>query len=71
MADDALALPRTAAPASRALEGAGIRDLRDLAGHTERDVARLHGMGPHALRTLSDALAAAGLAWREDRSARA
>ncbi len=66
MAGDTFALPRTAAPAARALEGAGIRDLRDLAVHTQREVARLHGMGPNTLRILGDALTAAGLAWRDE-----
>jgi hypothetical protein len=70
MADDRFALPRTSAPAGRALEGAGILDLRDLAAHTQRDVAGLHGMGPKALRILGDALPAAGLAWREEGSSR-
>lgn len=70
MADDTFALPRTAAPAARALEGAGIRDLRDLAAHAERDVAALHGMGPKALRILGEALATAGLTWRDEASPR-
>ncbi len=61
-----LPLPRTSAPAGRALHDAGIHDLRDLAGRSEREVGRLHGMGPKALRILGEALASAGLAWRAD-----
>jgi DNA-directed RNA polymerase alpha subunit len=61
-----LPLPRTSSPAGRALDAAGIRDLRDLSQRSEREVARLHGMGPKALGILGEALAAAGLAWRVD-----
>ncbi len=68
MADDRFALPRTSAPAARALEDAGVCDLRDLARRTQREVAGLHGMGPKALRILGEALAAAGLSWRDSRS---
>ena len=64
MAPDPLALPRTSVPAARALEAAGIHDLRDLAARTEREVAALHGMGPKALRTYRVALAGAGLGFR-------
>ena len=64
---DPLTLPRTAAPAARALEAAGIHDLRDLAGHSEREIAVLHGMGPKASAILRAALEAAGLAFRRER----
>jgi hypothetical protein len=63
---DELSPPRTSAPAARALDDAGVRDLRDLAARTEREVASLHGMGPKALEIYRAALAAAGLAFRED-----
>lgn len=53
-------LPRTSAPAQRALDGAGIDSLEQLATRTEREVADLHGMGPKALGILRDALAAHG-----------
>jgi hypothetical protein len=64
--DDRFALPKTSAPAGRALDAAGIRDLRDLARHTEREIAALHGMGPKVLGILREALAAAGLAYRDE-----
>ncbi|MFO7544056.1 MAG: hypothetical protein R6W77_01010 [Trueperaceae bacterium] len=54
-------LPKLTAPARRALAGAGITTLEDLSAHREADVAALHGMGPNALTTLREALAAAGL----------
>lgn len=59
-------LPRTSGPAGRALDGAGIRDLRDLADRSRQEVARLHGMGPKALRVLDEALESARLGWRPD-----
>ena len=65
-APDPRGLPKTSAPAARALAGAGIRDLHDLSRRTEREVAALHGTGPKVLAILRDALAAAGLAYRED-----
>lgn len=56
-------LPRVAAPATRALRGAGIHALEDLHGRSRDGVAALHGMGPRALGALDEALAAAGLGW--------
>ena len=52
-----------AAPARRALAGAGIGSLAELAGRTQAEVAALHGMGPNALRLLREKLAARGLAF--------
>ena len=51
-----------AAPARRALEGAGLESLEDVAGISRAELAALHGMGPKALRVLDQALVAAGLA---------
>lgn len=48
-------------PALRALAEAGIVDLIDVAARTEREIARLHGMGPKGVRMLAGALADAGL----------
>jgi diacylglycerol kinase (ATP) len=45
------------APAIRALNGAGYTELRQLAGVPVADLKRLHGMGPKALRLLTEALA--------------
>ena len=57
-------LPKLAAPAQRALAGAKIANLSQLARRTEAEVASLHGMGPNALGTLKDALKAKGLKFR-------
>jgi hypothetical protein len=47
-----------AKPARRALAQAGFTRLEQLTKVTEADVARLHGMGPRALRQIREALAA-------------
>jgi hypothetical protein len=52
--------PGVSGPALRALAGAGVRSLADLARWTESDLAALHGMGPKALDLLKSALAARG-----------
>jgi hypothetical protein len=49
-------LPKLAAPARRALQGAGYTRLEDLTKVTESDVMRLHGMGPNAMQVLRNAL---------------
>jgi hypothetical protein len=49
------------APATRALVGAGYRELSQLAGVPVADLKQLHGMGPKALRLLQEALEEQGL----------
>ncbi|GAA1726424.1 hypothetical protein [Aeromicrobium alkaliterrae] len=57
-------LPRSIGrPATSALHGAGIATLADLAGRTQDEVAALHGVGPKAVRILTEALAARHLEW--------
>lgn len=63
----ASSLPKLAAPAMRALAGAGLASLDHLAHVTEAEVAALHGMGPNALVTLKAAMKARGLAFRRSR----
>lgn len=53
-------------PAQRALAGAGYTHLEQLAEVGERELLRLHGMGPKAIGRLRDALAEHGLAFAED-----
>ncbi len=55
-----------AAPAIRALEGAGYVRLEQLAKVSEAEVLQLHGMGPKAMETLRDALAERGLSFADD-----
>ncbi len=53
-----------AAPAQRALAGAGIASLAQLAKHGEAEVKALHGIGPNALALLRKALRKKGWAFR-------
>lgn len=47
-------------PAQRALAGAGIRSLDQLTKVTEKEILKLHGMGPKALGIIKQALDAKG-----------
>ncbi len=58
-------LDRLAAPARRALAGAGYTTLEQLAEVHERDIASLHGMGRNALEKLRRALAEHGLSFAD------
>lgn len=58
-------LPKTSAPAARALAGAGVRTLKDLAKRTEKEILGLHGVGPSAMPRLRAALKAKGLSFRK------
>lgn len=63
------ALPKTSAPAQRALHSAGITSLKQLTKITEAELLQLHGMGPNALGKLREALKANGLSFRESKKA--
>ena len=55
-------LPRgIGAPATRALTAAGYTELSQLAGVPAAELAKLHGVGPKALRLLQEALQERGL----------
>ena len=43
-----------AAPARRALAGAGILGLKELRGADLADIAKLHGIGPNAVKVLAE-----------------
>ena len=53
------------APARSALVHAGIFTLTDLSQYSEREILKLHGVGPKSLPTLRVALRDAGLAFAE------
>lgn len=55
-----------AAPARRALAGAGIEQLEQRVAFREAEIAALHGVGIHALTMLRRALAERGLAFASD-----
>jgi predicted Fe-Mo cluster-binding NifX family protein len=65
MGTEATDLPKLAAPARRALTGAGYTRLEDLTKVKESEVIRLHGMGPNAMAVLRDALKERGLSFRD------
>jgi DNA integrity scanning protein DisA with diadenylate cyclase activity len=58
-------LPKLGAPATRALLAAGYTELTQLAGVSLRELQKLHGVGPKALRIIEEALAERGLTFRE------
>ena len=65
MSEQSTDLPKLAAPAQRALAGAGITRLEQLAGMSEAQLKQLHGIGPNALTQLRGALLARGLNFAE------
>ncbi|MCT7351553.1 hypothetical protein N4P33_05130 [Streptomyces sp. 15-116A] len=51
-------------PATQALLGAGLTTLDDVARHTKAELLALHGVGPKAVRILSEALELQGRSLR-------
>jgi hypothetical protein len=51
-------------PARRALAGAGIQSLEQLARFSEAEIRQLHGIGPNALEKLQRSLAEKGLTFK-------
>ncbi len=54
-------------PATRALHGAGYTHLAQLTTATTRDLLKLHGFGPKAIRLLREALAEDGQTFADER----
>ena len=55
-------LPQTiGAPARRALAGVGITTLEQLPAHSAAELLALHGVGPKAIRILTEYMAERGL----------
>ncbi|MDR9744447.1 RNA polymerase alpha subunit C-terminal domain-containing protein [Paenibacillus taichungensis] len=52
------------APARRALENQGITTLQLLSQYTEKDILKLHGIGPSAMPKLRQALEEEGLSFK-------
>ena len=50
-------LSRLSSPARNALINAGITEVEHLAGYTEKEILKLHGIGPSSLPTLKHAMA--------------
>ena len=53
------------APAERALANAGIKNLKHLTRFSEAQIKQLHGVGPHAIGKLRQALAERGLSFKD------
>jgi hypothetical protein len=53
-------------PAHRALEGAGISSLEQLAKLTKREFAALHGIGPSSVRALIEEMRSHGLDFAQE-----
>ena len=52
-------------PARNALEAQGITTLTELAKYSEREILKLHGIGPRSIPTLRQALMDAGLSFND------
>lgn len=53
-------------PAKRALDGAGYLRLAQVAEVSEKELMKLHGMGPKALERLREALYEKGLSFSDE-----
>ncbi len=60
-------LPKLAAPAQRALAGAGIYRLDQLTQFSESEIKQLHGLGPTTIIALRRALKAKGISFRSEK----
>lgn len=58
-------LSRLSAPARNALTAQGITTTERLAGHTEKEILKLHGIGKASLPVFRKALADAGLSFKD------
>ncbi|MEO8884869.1 MAG: DNA-directed RNA polymerase subunit alpha C-terminal domain-containing protein [Mucilaginibacter sp.] len=58
---------KLAKPAQRALAGAGIKTVNQLALLTESELIQLHGIGKNALQTLKVLMADSGLSFKTSR----
>lgn len=55
---------KLANPALRALRNAKIFNLKDLSNHTEKELAKFHGIGPNGIKLLKTALQAKKLSFK-------
>ena len=58
-------LPKLSAPSRAAFALAGYTRLEDFTKVTEKEILKLHGVGPNAIEQLRRALAAKGLSFAE------
>lgn len=60
-------LSLVSAPAKRALEGAGIKTLKQLSIKTKSEILALHGIGPSAILILEKELKTNNLSFKQDK----
>jgi DNA-directed RNA polymerase alpha subunit len=63
-------LSKLSNPARRALEAEGITTLTELAKYSEREILKLHGMGPRSMPTLREALMDEGLSFKDTQASK-
>ena len=56
------------APARRALENQGIKNISQLSKYTEKELLQFHGLGPSTLPKLRKALSEEGLSFKSQKS---
>lgn len=59
-------LPRIGRPANSALLAQGVLTLGEVAGFGKKRLLALHGVGPKAIRILTEALDERGIEWAEE-----
>jgi predicted flap endonuclease-1-like 5' DNA nuclease len=63
--DEKTNLPKIGQPATQALEAAGVTRMEQLCEWREKDLLKLHGVGPKAIRILKEVMAEKGLSFNE------
>jgi DNA-directed RNA polymerase alpha subunit len=58
-------LSKLSSPARRALIHKGIKTLQELSKYTEKEILKLHGIGPASIPTIRAALEEVGLSFKE------
>ncbi|RLQ92316.1 RNA polymerase alpha subunit C-terminal domain-containing protein [Falsibacillus albus] len=58
-------MAQLSAPARRALEHNNINTLEQLAGFTEKEILKFHGIGPSSIPKLKQALQEQGLSFKQ------
>lgn len=59
---------KLAAPAQRALMGLGLKDVEDLSAYSKEQIARLHGIGPGALKIMEAEMKKLALSFKSPRA---
>lgn len=57
-------IPKTSAPAMRALLNVNIKTLKDLSKWSEKDILKLHGIGPKSIPIWRKALKQKGMTFK-------